>query len=232
MESILEVFKVILSQYGITAAILTLVILVIGYIVYIINKNYSDSIKKYLENKAAIKDKIHTDAANHRKIVTPQIRKELKHLAEETHADRTLLFEFSNGSSNLVGLPFLYLTATCEILTPTTESVSQKYQKLNTTLFATFLEKLEDKGYYYCHDIEDIKEVEPMLYFFMKPNKVKSMLFYSLYGVEETIGFIVITSTDTKEFTREDTLSKVACTAQLVSSMLNFDKIKESKKYE
>ena len=103
---------------------------------------------------------------------------------------------------------------------------------MNTTLFATFLEKLEDKGYYYCHDIEEIKEVEPMLYFFMKPNKVKSMLFYSLYGVEETIGFIVITSTDTKEFTREDTLSKVACAAQLVSSMLNFDKIKESKKYE
>ena len=56
MESILEVFKAILSQYGITAAILTLVILVIGYIVYIINKNYSESIKKYLENKAAIKE--------------------------------------------------------------------------------------------------------------------------------------------------------------------------------
>ena len=77
------------------------------------------------------------------KIVTPQIRKELKHLAEETHADRTLLFEFSNGSSNLVGLPFLYLTATCEILTPTTESVSQKISEIEHYFF--FWKKLKSQ---------------------------------------------------------------------------------------
>jgi len=122
------------------------------------------------------------------------------------------------------------MSATCEVLTPNIDAISPKYQKINTTLLASFLEKLEDKGYFYVRDLEEVRETEPMLYSFMKPDNIKSALFYTLYGVDDTIGFVLITTVGDKEFTREDTLSKVACTAQLISALINFDKIYELEK--
>lgn len=225
MTTLFNFFEKIAEQYGIAVAIVIGFIVFIIYTVYIINKNYASIIKKYLEDKLVSTAKDHSIAAFHRKNVTPKIRNKLLYLAKEVNADRVLVFEFSNGSSNLVGLPFLYTTATCEVITAGTSVVSQKYQKINTTLIATFLENLEEKGYFYAEDIEEIKSEHPTVYAFMKPNGVKSLLFYSLYGVDDTIGFIAVTSVGEHSFSREDALPKVASTAQSISSLLNYNTI-------
>jgi hypothetical protein len=151
----------------------------------------------------------------------------LAELAEEVGADRALVFEFSNGSSNLIGLPFLYISATYEVVAPNTPPVSHQYQRINTSIVAEFLEKLEDKGYFYTEDIEEIKDNLPILYSMMKPNGAKSLLFYTLRGVDDSIGFLVITTNGEETFTRDEALPKMANSVQVISSYLNFDKLQE-----
>lgn len=163
----------------------------------------------------------------HRKNISPKVRAEILELAEEIRADRVLVFEFSNGTSNLVGLPFLYVSATYEVTTPGTAPVAMQYQKVNAAIIAEFIEELEEKGYYYVRDIADSKEKYPILYSFMYPNNAHSALFYTLYGVNNTIGFIVATTVNKKEFTREDSLPRIAGSAQIISSLLNFDTLRE-----
>jgi hypothetical protein len=225
MTELINLFADIVENYGLATAMILFLMGAFTYALFKINKNYSSVLKKFIETREINREKEHTNAALYRKKVTPKIRRELRYLAEGTKSDRAILFEFSNGNSNLMGLPFLYTTATCEVVTSCTDSVSHKYQKVNTSLIASFLEKLEGKGYFYAADIEEIKEQYPTLYAFMKPNRVKSMLFYSLYGVDDTIGFIVITTTEERTFTRDETISKIANTAQIISSLLNFNAI-------
>ena len=126
----------------------------------------------------------------------------------------------------MAGLPFLFINATSESLTLNTSSVAHLYQRINVSLFANFIAELEDKSYFYAEDVEDIKEKYPFIYNFMKPNSVKSMLFYVIYGVDDTLGFIVLTST-VESFTRKDTLPKIAEKAQMISSLLNLEDLEE-----
>jgi len=209
---------------------LTLCLLIIGGIVYTIHtilKNYSSTIQKYLEEKLSASVKEHSKALVHRKNITPKINKELNLLAEEIGADRALLFEFSNGNSNLVGLPFLYHTATSEVIKAGNAPMAHHFQKVNTSILASLFEHLEHKGYFYTADIAESKDSFASLYYMLQPEDIKSLLLYAIYGVDDTIGFVMVASTGDKTFTREDTLPKVACTSQIISSLLNFDRIQD-----
>lgn len=225
MTELLKTFQMIVEYYGQTGATIILVVLIIVYSVYIINENYSSLIKKYLENKILEKELLHEKATQYRKTVTPKIREELCKLAEEVHADRVLVFEYSNGTSNLIGLPFLYASATCEVLSRGTFPISQNYQKINTSIIASFLEELEDKGYLYISNVEDIKHTSPILYNFLIPDKVNTILFYTLVGVNNNIGFVSVATINDNTFTREKVLPRIAFSAQKISSLLNFDEI-------
>lgn len=225
MIEFFDFFIKVSEHYGEGVAWGILIIASLLYLVYLVIKNYSTVLVKYLYEHVAERGKAHSEAASYRKSITPEIRKHLSNLAEETGADRALLFEFSNGNSNLVGLPFLYATATCEVVRPTIPLVSSQYQRVNTALMAEFLEKLEEAGYFYTEDLEAEKKTNMVLYNFMKPASVKSAMFYSLYGVDDTIGFIVLTTTGEKTLCKKDSIPRTAETAQIVSSLLNYDKI-------
>ena len=57
-----------------------------------------------------------------------------------------------------------------------------------------FIIDLEKESYFYTEDIKLIEKEYPFIYNFMHPNGVKCALFYALYGVNDTIGFIVIST--------------------------------------
>lgn len=228
MTEVIQLFKEVATTHGLMVAIFLLIIFGLIYALFILRKSYMEALKKYLVDKANEREQLHTRATLYRKSILPKIRKELSDLAITTKSDRALLLEFSNGSSNLVGLPFLYVTATCEVVTKNTTPVLHKYQKLNTSVIAQFLEILEQKGYYYVNNIEDMKNDFPTVYALMKPNDVHSAMFYSLYGVDDTIGLVVLTTTGERDFPRDGTISKIANSAQIISSMLNYSKIQEN----
>lgn len=227
MTELIQLIEKIIENYGQTTAIILIFVIVLLYLGYLIVKNFPSLVENFIKKHFDKKNQAHVEAAQHRKNVTPKIRSELSEVAKEVNADRALLFEYSNGSSNLIGLPFLYTSATCEVVTAGTSPVSYQYQKINTALIAEFLEKLEDKGYFYIKNLEEIQQTHPVLYNFMHPNNVNSALFYTVYGVNDTIGFVVVTTIGENSFTREDALPKVAGVAQIISSLLNFDTLHE-----
>lgn len=228
MLNIFEFLNNVASDYGTTFAILLLLIVLILFGVYFVIKTFPDVIRTYMEQKMVENQVTHQRAANKRKNVSTEIDKLLSELLVDTNGDRALLMEFSNGNSNLAGLPFLFLTATSESLAVGVSSVSHIYQRINIALFIQFISELEDKGYFYTEDIESIKETYPFIYNFMHPNNVKSALFYSIYGVDQALGFIVVTSIGDKTFDRKDALPRCAEVAQVISSLLNLADLKKA----
>ena len=227
MEIIFEFFKHIAQNYGTTFAVLFLVMVLILFGMFFIVRTFPDVIRTYIENKLADNTQIHHRGALKRKNISPEITKTLSKLVVDTNADRALLLEFSNGTSNLAGLPFLFISVTSESLSMGTSSVAHIYQRLNVSLFADFVSDLEDASYFYAEDLEEIKLTYPFIYNFMKPNNVKSLLFYSIYGVNDTLGCIVLTSVNGKTITRKDALPEVAEAAQKISSLLNLEDLEE-----
>lgn len=225
MTKFYDMFVELSGQYGDTVSIIILLIGTIGYGIFFIVKNFSSLIGKIIENKLKEPEKKHNEATKYRKNITPEIRRELSELAKESHADRVLLFEFSNGNSNLVGLPFLYVTASSEVVKSGIGPIAQTYQRVSTTVISEFLENLEDKGYAFIENLEDIKNESPMIYYFLNPHKIQSALFYSLYGVNDTVGFIMATTSDDRKLIRKDALPRMAEAAQRISSLLNFDEL-------
>ena len=227
MDQIMKLFEKFAEYYGHTASVIIMIAIGVLYGVYIILKNYSSLIKSFFEKKMKEEEEAHAKATILRKTITPKIRQLLSNLAVEIDADRVVLLEFSNGNSNLVGLPFLYLSATCEVVTRGTSVISPQYQRMNVSLVADFIEKLEDKGYYYFKNIEEIKDSFPTLYMLMKANGVHTGLFYTISGVKDIIGIIVASTIGDKEFSRDKSLPQVASASQIISSYLNFDVLHE-----
>lgn len=228
MTELFKFLSQLVTNYGVTFAVLFLLIIIILFGLYFIIKTFPDVIRKYIEGKLIESNEVHRKGNLKRKNISPKILNLLSNLVVDTKSDRALLFEFSNGTSNLAGLPFLFLNATTESLSIGTSSIAQIYQRINISLFAKFISELEDNGYFYVEDIEEIKDTYPMIYAYMKPNDAKSMLFYSIYGVDVTLGFIVITTVGDKTFERKDVLPWVAESAQMISSLLNFEELEDT----
>lgn len=225
----MEILEHVKELVGPTGEIIGYIIgatVTIGYGIYSISKYVPSFIKNSISKYFISERKEHEIASKYRKSIIPKIKKELSFLAETVDVDRAVLFEFSNGTSNLVGLPFLYTSATTEVVRCKIQPVSHLYQKTNVSLFADFIEDLETATYVYFKHIEDIKEVYPNLYNSMKPYGAESAIFYALYDDENSIGFLALSCVN-RSFERSDVLPKLAATAQTVSTLLNYNKIKK-----
>lgn len=87
--------------------------------------------------------------------------------------------------------------------------------------------ELEDKSYFYAKHIEETKDLYPSFYAFLQNDNVESVIYYSIYGVDEPIGYISLTSVKGKTLEGSDTLPKMAEAAQKISSLLNYGDIDE-----
>lgn len=227
MEITLQILQELAKVYGGQTAIYIILLIFTLYVIKILLEASSKSIARYIEKKFFSKDEDHKKAITHRKNVSPKIRKMLSDVAEATTSDRALVFEYSNGNSNLVGLPFLYVTATCEVLKPNVSAVSHLYQRINVSLLATFIEELEDKGHIFIEDFDSIKEVYPILYYMMKKNDVTSGIFYRLDGMDESIGFVCLTKV-VGTLDKDRSIVEIAHSSQRISSLLNYNNITEN----
>ena len=227
MKEIFEFFKQISETYGITAALSILGLGLLGYYSYFLIKTFPNVIQSIIEKKLKEKGKEHINATKKRKNIIMEVSKVLSDLILDTGANRALLFEFSNGTSNLAGLPFLFVNATSESVSFNTSSVANSYQRINICLMADFIFELETKGYYHVDNIEEIKSIYPPLYSLFKQDGVTSATAYAIYGVNDLIGYIMIHSINGKILTRGEVLPQVAEAAQRVSALLNFDDLEE-----
>lgn len=233
MEHVIEFLMYLVVNHGIWATIVFVLASIIPSvaIVYIIfsKSALGKFIDVRLSEQLEDQKQAHIEGNRLRKQFTKEVQDILTELAESTGADRALVFEYSNGTSNLVGLPFLFTSAAAEVVTANTPRVAHTYQRINLSIAADFLITLEKEGAIYIEDLEQVKDKYPMLVHFMVPNGAKSAIFYSLEGVDEAIGFIVITTTiqSGKILTKSCCLHEIARAAQRIGAMLNFNELKK-----
>jgi hypothetical protein len=219
MTAVFNFFKYISNTFGSTAGIMFIIFaLLLAFVIFLI-KTFPDVIKVYIDNKA----KEHYLGTERRKNASLEINKILSDVIIDHKLDRAVVFEFSNGNSNLAGLPFLFINATYEQLSLGTQSVCRDYQRFNVSLFADFIYDLENKSYFYCEHIDEIKNKYVVLYNMLKTHNVESVLFYSVYGMDKSIGFICVASVNGKTFQRDDLLPEVADMVQKINIQLHTD---------
>ena len=226
MEILIEFLLYILKEYGMAAlltfaGVASLPLALVSYIIFAVSSS-GKAIDKKLAKKLEQDKTAHKIGNCIRKQFSQNVKNILQELAQDTESDRALVFEYSNGTRNLVGLPFLYTSAVAEVNVPELNPISHRFQKINLSLLSGFIHKLEEEGSIYIEDIEEIKQEYPILHELLKPSLAKSALFYALQGIDEVIGFIVITKVD-KAIIKKPSLTEVAKSAQLISSMINFE---------
>lgn len=163
--------------------IILLTALIIGFI-----SNPFYLFEKYDDYKA----KVHTDKMELMKINNNLIQTELELLLEKTGADRCLLLAYHNTKESLAGVPFIYLTATHEVLNYDIAPVADGYAAVKTTLypFLTYLNREE----YWCGDIEDLREIDKSLAYRLEGNDVTHLAMINIEG-ETPLGVLVLTYT-------------------------------------
>lgn len=198
MGEIIEFLVLVTTNYGIFALIGVLLaasipLLLIGLLVLYFS-NVGKSLDKKIAERLSENKKTHIKGNKIRRIFEESVKDNLTDLAKVTCADRALVLEYSNGVSNLVGVPFLYATATAEVITPGTDIVSAQYQRIPLNLFSGFIYKIEREGFIFISDLESIKCEYPILYKMLKENEVREIAFAAIQGEDEVVGIVVVSS--------------------------------------
>lgn len=114
-------------------AVIVIILGAVGTVSYLIaNRTANDAVKVQLD----IQQKIHDYEMNMRLKNSTALNNLVIQLMYETEADRVLLAEFHNGSSNVTGIPFLKWSVTFESFTDKMGfGVANDYQQQQITLY-------------------------------------------------------------------------------------------------
>lgn len=198
MGEIIEFLVLVTTNYGVFALIgvllaISIPLLLVGLLVLYFS-NVGKSLDKKVAEILSERKKIHVKGNKIRRVFEESVKDNLTDLAKVTCADRALVLEYSNGTSNLVGVPFLYATATAEVVTPGTDLVSTQYQRIPLNLFSGFVYRIEREGYIFISDLETIQYAHPILYKMLKESGVKEIAFAAIQGDDEVVGIVVVSS--------------------------------------
>lgn len=126
-----------------------------------------------------------------------KIERELEiYLAEilrETGANRASLFRYHNGGKDYNGRSFLRMSMTNEVVKGGTALIQHQSQNLFRSMFYGLIRSLEDNGYDFIDDIENIKETDTGFYRYLRDFDIAAKYSVALYGFTgKIIGFINI----------------------------------------
>lgn len=126
-----------------------------------------------------------------------KIERELEmYLAEvlrETGANRASLFRYHNGGKDYNGRSFLRMSMTNEVVKGGTALIQHQSQNLFRSMFYGLIRSLEDNGYDFVDDIENIKETDTGFYRYLRDFDIAAKYSVALYGFTgKIVGFINI----------------------------------------
>lgn len=91
-------------------------------------------------------------------------------------ADRAFYFTFHNGGKDVMGRGLLKMSMFSESVARGAHIISS-FQNVPRSMFPVVYKKLDEVGDYYIKNIEDIKDVDQIVYNFMKGHGAKSAMF-------------------------------------------------------
>ena len=174
----------LLDQYGVLSGLLI-------FTAFIIIKNFKDIALQIHEGS---KEVAHAWRAHKRRGRAEQeVQTTLLDLQMKTHAEKVALFEEHNGGYNLAGQPllkfnlFLFLN---ELGFPE-DCPSPEFTDVSFSTVPTLANQLRYSEVYRI-PISKLKEVYPRLYKQLQGSEVTDVIFKSVHGKDEQLGFIML----------------------------------------
>ena len=127
----------LITDYGVT-------IIIVGIFLYTVIKIINIGLS-YLQEK--IGKRKHDSKLDIRQTVGRKIQTLICTFLEQHDGDRIQVVEFSNSVMSVAYLPFRYMSCTYEICRPGRRSVGQRMDRISTSLFTLFFDKLQETDY-------------------------------------------------------------------------------------
>ena len=156
-------------------------------------KGASDAVKSQLE----LQQKIHDYEMNLRIENSGRLNNVVMQLMYEANADRVLLAEYHNGSSNISGIPFLKWSVTFEAFRDEMGfSISSEYQQQQITLYP-FITHIGENYLYRGFVETDLKKIDKSYAYKLMANKVEYIIVSQIVNDKGSkCGMLILEYTD------------------------------------
>lgn len=125
--------------------------------------------------------------------ISENIDKCLQQILVETKASRADLVQYHNGGRGVNKQSFLKMSMTNEQIQLGVKSFMSEFKDQFRSVLAWFIKELNDKGFCYVKDVEEIKDVDVGMYEFMINRGLHSKFGIAIKGSEDyVIGFVCI----------------------------------------
>lgn len=143
-------------------------------------------------------------------------------------ANRAFVSRYHNGGKDMRGISFLKLSMTNEQVNLGRKPIQSEFQNQFRSIVAIICEEVEEKGFCYINNIEDIKDVDMGTYELLKMRKVRSCY---TRGIKSPSGYIIgglmiVYSEDNKNEPPIEKIDKyLSEKANQISTLLNFKEV-------
>lgn len=144
---------------------------------------------KYLAENLLNKHKVQIEL---RKQSSIEIKKLMNDFIINNDLSRTMTLEYSNGSSNFAGLPFLYLSFTNESTLVGNNYLSLTTDRLNSTLFSQLIIDLDRNRFLIFNNYKDAEKKYPILDCIFENIDIKSIAFSLISGRSGDLGILIL----------------------------------------
>lgn len=205
--------------------VVVIVLGAVGAVSYIFaNKAANDAVKVELD----MQKKIHDYEMNMRLQNSTALNKLITQLMYETKADRVLLAEYHNGSSNVSGIPFLKWSVTFESFKDEMGfGVANEYQQQQITLYP-FISHIGENYLYRGYVETDLKKIDKSYSYKLLSHCIEYIIVSQIVNNEGSkCGMIIleyVDSTVINEYTVKQSLHKASqeCAALLTLNKYSY----------
>lgn len=207
--------------------VIVIILSSVGIISYICaDKAASEAVKTQIE----IQNKIHDYEMNMRLQNSSALNNLVIQLLYETKADRVLLAEYHNGSSNVSGIPFLKWSVTFESFKDEMGfSVANEYQQQQITLYP-FITHIGENYLYRGYVETDLKKIDKSYAYKLLSHKIEYIIVSQIVNNKGSkCGMLILEYTDTSDINEYVIKQKLHKASQECAALLTISKYSVSK---
>lgn len=155
--------------------------------------NYSDFMKKQQEMNLYLIEQIVKQVTQH--TTSPQETERVSEIQEgvnntlqdmliDTEASRVCVIQFHNGGRGINRQAFLKMSMTNEIVQSGIQQLMPQFKDQFRSMFPYFFRIINEQGFFYLENIEEIKDKDVGLYEFLKMHGIQSGYYTAIYHKE------------------------------------------------
>ena len=200
----IERLSALLKKNGLQNILVTFMVVFIAIVVGHIAFNPSSFVNKIEE----VQNKQHAEYVLKRLEADPYIYSNLTNLLKECNSQKALVFETHNGGSNLSSLPFLYVDLTYCIPKSEMEILEPEYKNVRLSRYPWASHMYTNNMW--LGDVEELKEIDPELYYRLIKDDVVYMGAILVYGNDSLpCGMVLVVYTKSDEIPSSAEIAKV-----------------------